>query len=181
MSLNTWDVRQFAGKEATIQVVDDHKAGWGNIGIDHVVFLKRIGGTGGNATAQRIVESWQRERTQLSSQVVRKSRLALAMMDGTGEDDRVLIRGNSSKPGDVEPRHFLTAIAGDQPMSIARGSGRLELAAQINDPANPLTSRVIVKYYCTADARLPPAMMTKRLLACAGLWLMAFVMQTSTI
>lgn len=144
MSLNTWDVRQFAGKEATIQVVDDHKAGWGNIGIDHIVFLKRIGGTGGNATAQRIIESWQRERTQLSSQVVRKSRLALAIMDGTGEDGHVLIRGNSSKPGNVEPRHFLTAITGDQPMSIARGSGRLELAAQINDPANPLTSRVIV-------------------------------------
>jgi hypothetical protein len=55
-----------------------------------------------------------------------------------------LIRGNSSKPGDVEPRHFLTAIAGDEPMPIASGSGRLELAKQINDPANPLTSRVIV-------------------------------------
>ena len=144
MSLNTWDVRQFAGKEATIQVVDDHKAGWGNIGIDHIVFLKRNGATGGNAAAQRIVESWQRARTQLSSQVVRKSRLGLAMMDGTSEDDHILIRGNSSKPGELEPRHFLTAIAGDQPMPIARGSGRLELAAQINDPANPLTSRVIV-------------------------------------
>ncbi len=66
------------------------------------------------------------------------------MMDGTGEDDRVLIRGNSSKPGKVEPRHFLTAISGDSPMEIHRGSGRLELAEQINDRSNPLTSRVIV-------------------------------------
>lgn len=144
MSLNTWDVRQFAGKEARIQVVDDHTSGWGNIGIDQVVFLNRNGQTGGNEAAQRIVNSWRRERTQLRSQVVHQSRLALAMMDGTGEDDRVLIRGNSSKPGDVEPRHFLTAITGNQPMAIARGSGRLELAEQINDPANPLTSRVIV-------------------------------------
>jgi hypothetical protein len=144
MSLNTWDVRQFAGKEATIQVVDDQTAGWGNIGIDHIVFLKRIVATSENVVAQRIVESWQRERTQLSSQVVRRSRLAPAMMDGTGEDDHILIRGNVSKPGKLEPRHFLTAIAGDQPTPIAHGSGRLELAAQINDPANPLTSRVIV-------------------------------------
>jgi hypothetical protein len=73
-----------------------------------------------------------------------RSRLAMAMLDGTSEDDHVLIRGNSSKPGDVEPRHFLTAITGNQPLAIEAGSGRLELAQQINDPANPLTSRVIV-------------------------------------
>ncbi len=144
MSLNKWDVRKFAGKEVTIQVVDDHKAGWGNIGIDHIVFMKRSESTTGNAAAQKILDAWQQERTQLSSKVVRKSRLALAMMDGTGEDDRVLIRGNSSKPGDIEPRHFLTAITGNQPMPIKFGSGRLELAQQINDPSNPLTSRVIV-------------------------------------
>ncbi|MGB7327078.1 MAG: PSD1 and planctomycete cytochrome C domain-containing protein, partial [Rubripirellula sp.] len=144
MSLNKWDVRQFAGKEATIEVVDDHTTGWGNIGIDHIVFRKRSVSTEGNEAAKRIVESWQRERARLSSQVIRKSRLALAMMDGTGEDEHILIRGNSSKPGAIEPRHFLTAIAGDEPMTIAQGSGRLELAAHINDPANPLTSRVIV-------------------------------------
>lgn len=144
MSLNTWDVRPFAGKDATIQVVDEHSGGWGNIGVDQIVFLKRNGATDENAAAQRIVESWQRERSRLSSQVVRKSRLAPAMIDGTGEDDHVLIRGNSAKPGDVEPRHFLTAVTGDQPMRIIRGSGRLELAEQINDPANPLTCRVIV-------------------------------------
>lgn len=144
MSLNKWNVQQYKGKEARIQVVDDHKAGWGNIGIDHIVFLKRKSPSKNNAAARRILDAWQQERTKLSSQVVRKSRLALAMLDGTGEDDRVLIRGNSSKPGDVEPRHFLTAVAGNQPMQIARGSGRLELAKQINDPANPLTSRVIV-------------------------------------
>lgn len=144
MSLNSWDVRQFAGKEAKIQVVDSHTSGWGNIGIDHIVFLKRKKAPDGNTTAQRIVEAWQRERTQLSSQIVRQSLLAPAMMDGTGEDDRILIRGNSSKPGDIEPRHFLTVLSGNHPLPIARGSGRLELAEQINDPTNPLTSRVIV-------------------------------------
>ena len=94
--------------------------------------------------AQKIIHAWQREREQLSKKIVRKSHLAPAMMDGTGEDDRVLIRGNSAKPGRVEPRHFLTAIAGNTPMEIERGSGRLELAEHINDPSNPLASRVIV-------------------------------------
>ncbi len=144
MSRHTWDVRPFSGRKAKIQVVDNHRTGWGNIGIDHIVFLRHKSGTGGNAAAQRLLSSWRREREQLARQIVRKSHLAPAMLDGSGEDDRILIRGNSSKPGDVEPRHFLTAISGDSPMSIKAGSGRLELAEAINDPGNPLTSRVIV-------------------------------------
>ncbi len=91
-----------------------------------------------------IDRSWSVERAGLRSKIMHRSHLAIAMMDGTGEDDRVLIRGNSAKPGDVEPRHFLTAITGSQPMQIKSGSGRLELANQINDPANPLAARVIV-------------------------------------
>lgn len=92
----------------------------------------------------QIAKSWAAQRSQLQSKVMLKSQLAMAMMDGTGEDDHVLIRGDSSKPGPVEPRHFLTAVTGDQPMNIKSRSGRLELAKQINDPANPLTSRVMV-------------------------------------
>jgi Protein of unknown function (DUF1553)/Protein of unknown function (DUF1549)/Planctomycete cytochrome C len=173
MSLNTWDVRHFAGKMAKIQVVDNHTSAWGNIGIDQIVFQKTISPSSFNgkpqvpasenekqpslssdasglplnesrSAADQIIRAWQQEREQLATQIVRKSRVAPAMLDGTGEDDRILIRGNSSKPGELEPRHFLTAISGNSPMPIKTGSGRLELAEQINDPANPLTSRVIV-------------------------------------
>ena len=167
MSLKTWNVRPFSGRKAKIQVVDDHTAGWGNIGIDHIVFRKSVpaeeslaeskGRRRGEKSAtpsqthpvsggaaQAVVRSWQLEREQLAAQIVRKSRVAPAMLDGTGEDDRILIRGNSLKPGDVEPRHFLTAISGDAPIPIQTGSGRLELADRIADPGNPLTSRVIV-------------------------------------
>ena len=165
MSINTWNVRRFAGKKAKLQVVDNHTTGWGNIGIDHIVFQKTIPTKEtrsvnkgpadqsddpsltrrvASSAAQDIVRAWRQEREQLASQIVRRSRVALAMMDGSGEDDRILIRGNSSKPGDVQPRHFLTAISGDAPISIRKGSGRLELADHINDPRNPLTSRVIV-------------------------------------
>ena len=149
MSIATWNVRPFAGKKATIQVVDQHTGGWGNIGVDHIVFVKAVAQSGDDvedrdSAGQHLVRQWRHERKQLAGQVVRKSRVAPAMLDGTGEDDRVLIRGNSSKPGDVEPRHFLTAVTGKEPMTIPSGSGRLQLAEQINDPANPLTSRVIV-------------------------------------
>lgn len=155
MALHTWNVRGFAGKKARIQVVDSHTTGWGNIGIDHIVFLKavpkerknkRTTGVVAQRTnaAQKILRAWKNERAQLANQIMRKSHVAPAMLDGTGENDRILIRGNSSKPGKVEPRHFLTAISGNAEMSITKGSGRLELAQKINDPKNPLTSRVIV-------------------------------------
>ncbi|WP_237607591.1 PSD1 and planctomycete cytochrome C domain-containing protein [Roseimaritima sediminicola] len=91
-----------------------------------------------------LVGQWRDQRQQAAGQIVRESRLAPAMLDGTGEDDHILIRGNASKPGEVEPRHFLTAISGNQPMEIPRGSGRYQLAQEINDPKNPLTARVIV-------------------------------------
>ncbi len=96
------------------------------------------------AGAKKIIRNWTRQRKRLASRIVRKSHIAPAMMDGTGEDDHILVRGNSSKPGSIEPRHFLTAISGDSPMEISGGSGRLELAEHINDPSNPLSTRVVV-------------------------------------
>ncbi|MCO8125229.1 PSD1 and planctomycete cytochrome C domain-containing protein [Stieleria sp. TO1_6] len=133
---NASKIRPSPGKGVPFQIVDNQTADR-SVGPS---LTPRVA----NSAAQHIIRAWQQERKQLASQIVRRSRVAPAMMDGTGEDDHILIRGNSSKPGETEPRHFLTAISGDSPMSIGKGSGRLELAAHINDPANPLTSRVIV-------------------------------------
>lgn len=38
MEPHTFDVRPWAGKTARIQIVDNEKGGWGNIGVDHIVF-----------------------------------------------------------------------------------------------------------------------------------------------
>jgi uncharacterized protein (DUF608 family) len=38
MAPATWDVRPWAGKTARLQVVDQESGGWGNIGLDQVVF-----------------------------------------------------------------------------------------------------------------------------------------------
>ena len=91
-----------------------------------------------------VINQWHADRKRLSAQIVLSSRLAPAMMDGTGEEANVYIRGNASKLGKIEPRHFLTAVDGGQAMEVGQGSGRLQLAQKINDPKNPLTSRVIV-------------------------------------
>ncbi len=91
-----------------------------------------------------LLQEWVSARSELQNQIQHRSQLAMAMLDGSGEEQHIYIRGNASKLGKIEPRHFLTAITGDQPLPISRGSGRLQLAEQINDPNNPLTARVAV-------------------------------------
>jgi hypothetical protein len=55
----------------------------------------------------------------------------------------VFVRGNPARPGDRVPRQFLAVLAGNR-QPFPHGSGRLDLARAITDPANPLTARVIV-------------------------------------
>ena len=56
-------------------------------------------------------------------------------------EPRVFVRGNPSRPGPVVERRFLSALGGAK---FGPGSGRLDLAKAITDPANPLTARVFV-------------------------------------
>lgn len=58
-------------------------------------------------------------------------------------EPRVFLRGNPNRLGAPVPRRFLAALGGEA-KPFANGSGRLELARAIVDPANPFTSRVIV-------------------------------------
>ena len=32
-----WDLRPFQGKNVVIQIVDDHRGGWGHINVDHIL------------------------------------------------------------------------------------------------------------------------------------------------
>src|SRR5262249_50380401 len=47
-------------------------------------------------------------------------------------------------PGAETPPHFLSTLTPGEPRVFHKGSGRLELAEAIADPANPLTARVAV-------------------------------------
>ncbi len=70
---------------------------------------------------------------------------SLAIADGTGEDQSILIRGNHRNPGLPVPRRFLQVLGGAGHATVAEESGRLELARQLIDPrTNPLLPRVLV-------------------------------------
>jgi cytochrome c553 len=71
--------------------------------------------------------------------------LALAIADGTGVNEHVHIRGSHKNLGEIVPRRFLQVLAGSSATTHADGSGRLELARQIINPAtDPLLPRVLV-------------------------------------
>ncbi|HAV61331.1 MAG TPA: hypothetical protein DCY13_03090, partial [Verrucomicrobiales bacterium] len=60
------------------------------------------------------------------------------------KDSPVFIRGEANNRGDIVPRRFLEVLGGSDSRPFANGSGRLDLARAIADPANPLTARVMV-------------------------------------
>jgi cytochrome c553 len=81
---------------------------------------------------------------QLLSRLRTRSHTAPALLDGSGEDEYVFVRGKHTNRGPTVPRRFLEAIAGAEQPAVASGSGRLELARRLTDPANPFLPRVLV-------------------------------------
>jgi hypothetical protein len=71
-------------------------------------------------------------------------RWAIAIADGTGENDRVHIRGNVATLGAEAPRRFLEVCSGAIQPAPAAGSGRLELAERMVAASDPLLPRVMV-------------------------------------
>jgi hypothetical protein len=93
---------------------------------------------------QKVSQAAFSARQQIVSKISHESRLAPAMLDGTPEDEFLLIRGNHKTPNGNVPRRLLTALGGQPNAGTKTGSGRLELADDILSPENPYASRVMV-------------------------------------
>ena len=80
-----------------------------------------------------------------ATKLVPAKQVALALLDGTGEDEPVHIRGNhKTRAPDPVPRRFLEAIVGADAKVASAGSGRLELSRTLTDGSTPLVPRVVV-------------------------------------
>jgi hypothetical protein len=82
------------------------------------------------------------ERIRELESKIPESHRAITMRDGTGINEHVFVRGNHKTLGVEAPRAFLEAF-GNRPFAES-GSGRLQFAAAVTDPANPLVARVLV-------------------------------------
>lgn len=112
-----------------------------DVGLQNKLPVKSSSAT---ALAAELKESLA--QIEKSSKKTPKPILAPAMTDGSGENEFVFVRGNHKITGVEAKRQFLEALVGDDSLrfSESSGSGRMELARQITDPKNPLTSRVMV-------------------------------------
>jgi hypothetical protein len=100
----------------------------------------------GSATpARELARDFLIQESKITERIQKESRLCVAMIDGSPEDEYVFIRGSHKARGVTVPRRFLEALAGPAPLADAHGSGRLELARRIIDPAvDPFLPRVLV-------------------------------------
>jgi hypothetical protein len=92
-----------------------------------------------------VLQTWADEHSEFED-LTRPRRtidVAYGVVDGKAADARLQNRGEPEQPGDPVPRRNLELLGG-QPVSDPRRSGRLDLAAWISDPKNPLTARVMV-------------------------------------
>jgi hypothetical protein len=84
----------------------------------------------------------KKERDALAMQAPRFP-TAYAVSEGAPRNASIHIKGDPDKPGAEVPRRFLSVLGGHALPEGARGSGRLELARWLTDPANPLAARVM--------------------------------------
>lgn len=108
------------------------------------------------ASFHRETDRYQARRTREEAAFAR-AQLQLYQPDGTPRtlamgvfdrekpsDSHLLIRGETSQPGELVPRGLVRILSEGEPPPIQRGSGRLDLANFIASDRNPLAARVMV-------------------------------------
>ncbi len=93
---------------------------------------------------KRRLEEMRREQAEMKKALPAQYPFLQTIKEGANPRDiRVAIRGDAGNRGEVAPRHAPSIVCEGEPKVFTRGSGRLDLAEAIADPANPLTARVI--------------------------------------
>jgi cytochrome c551/c552 len=95
-------------------------------------------------SSKTLLAAMQKELEQLKQGLGAKYPIAHSLTENSPTNLKVHVRGNHKELGDEVPRRFLAILSPTEAAPFREGSGRLELAKAIADPANPLTARVLV-------------------------------------
>ncbi|SVC57873.1 uncharacterized protein METZ01_LOCUS310727, partial [marine metagenome] len=118
---------------------DPQAVEWARL-ADWLVRQKDALGLGGSS----VDDDFLTRHKELASGIKRDSRTAMAMLDGSADNEYVFLRGNHRSRGEDVPRRFIEALGGLDEPAPKVGSGRLELAHQITDPKRtPFVTRVL--------------------------------------
>ena len=153
---STWkvfaiDVSRYQGSEAYMELLDD---GDGFLAVDWIVHGDAMADDviGDVAIVHDVVDldpTLLSPLAALAIDIPAPDR-ALAMVEGTPADSKVLDRGNPATPLEAANRSLIMAFPSTPHESYSTkspdlfGSGRPGLADRVLDPANPLTARVAV-------------------------------------
>ncbi len=139
-----FDLKMWPGQSAYLEVLDE---GPGYAAVREFRFCDAPPKDGAKESCDPVPEIPRNDKriVELESKLAGWARLrAAAMVEGTGRNERVFIRGNPKTPGPEVERRFLEALAEGKLKSPETGSGRKELAEALVDPKNPLVARVFV-------------------------------------
>lgn len=138
-------IAQMAGRvRVRGKITDAHPGGPDGVSWEVFRVAADIGSTlGASSDLARRVGGLTQRRGELTAQMA-KVAVAYGVTEGTPHNARLQRRGEPADLGDEVPRKFLDVLGGQRLETGETGSGRLELAAWLTDPANPLTARVFV-------------------------------------
>jgi cytochrome c553 len=94
--------------------------------------------------SKTLLAEMQKELDRQKKDLGEKYPVAHSLTDSQPSNVKVNLRGNHKELGEEVPRRFLSILSPNEVAPFREGSGRLELAKAIADPANPLTARVLV-------------------------------------
>ena len=124
--LNRWDRNELTVAESDVFDALTQPGGILAATVDRTVKLATL------------VRTFREQRQRVPKPVYGRS-----LADSYGRDEPIHLRGDhQNMAATAVPRHFLAAL--DASPLAGPGSGRLEWAAHVVDPANPLAARVIV-------------------------------------
>jgi hypothetical protein len=99
----------------------------------------------GNLTRRMVWAELEKIRTQRTAvaEIFPNPEIAYAIIDGPAADAQIHNLGDRKDLGTPVRRGFLQILGGQKLPEKTKGSGRLQLAQWLTDPANPLTARVM--------------------------------------
>nr|WP_270889189.1 glycoside hydrolase family 32 protein [Pedococcus sp. 5OH_020] len=92
----TWDVSQYAGKTAKIQIVDQNSGGWGHINVDHIMFSDEAAKPRAVDTSVRLVVDGQVVRSATGSDSEMLDWQGWDVRDLAGKTARIVLADNNT-------------------------------------------------------------------------------------
>ncbi len=86
----------------------------------------------------------RRELDELQTRAPKAPPMACSVAEGEAVEQRVFLRGNPERQGDLVAKRFPVVLSNGDPTPAVEGSGRLELAKWITQPDHLLTARAMV-------------------------------------